>query len=90
VIEILSTNAILIYLSCLIVIYLIGKIFYVPLKLIGKIALNSILGGILITIINLIGSAFSFHIGLNIWTALTVGVLGIPGAILLIIIKIFL
>ena len=44
---------------------------------------------ILIFIINLIGGAFSFHIGLNVGTSILVGILGIPGVILLIILKIF-
>ena len=48
------------------------------------------LGGIIIYIINLIGVAFNFHIGLNIITAIFVGILGIPGAIILIILKFFL
>lgn len=51
---------------------------------------NSILGGILIFVINLIGGIFAFHIGLNILTAILVGLLGIPGAILLVILKLFL
>ena len=56
------------------------------IKLIG----NSIVGGIIIFLINLIGANFGFHIGLNIGTALVVGILGIPGAILLIILTLFL
>ena len=37
--------------------------------------------------INIIGSSFGFHIGLNLVTSITVGILGIPGAIALILIK---
>ena len=44
------------------------------LKLIG----NSILGGILLFCINSIGGIWGFHIGLNILTAVLVGLLGIP------------
>ena len=54
-----------------------------------KLIVNSVLGGLLIFIINLIGSAWGFHIGLNVVTAVLVGLLGIPGAILLIILKLF-
>ena len=52
--------------------------------------LNSILGGLIIALINWIGAAFNLHIGLNIFTAISVGILGIPGAILLTIFKLFL
>ena len=70
--------------------FIFGKIFIIPIKTILKLILNSILGGIIIYIINLIGVAFNFHIGLNIITAIFVGILGIPGAIILIILKFFL
>lgn len=81
---------VIIYISCIACIFIIGKIFSVPLIKILKLALNSVLGGVLIYIINLIGNAFSFHIGLNYITAIFVGLLGIPGAVLLIILKLFL
>lgn len=78
-----------IILGCIFAFWIIGKVFSIPLKAIGKLILNSILGGVLIFIINLVGQLFSFHIGLNVVTSLLVGILGIPGAILLIILKIF-
>ena len=49
-----------------------------PLKSITKIIGNSILGGILIFIVNTIGNFFNFHIGLNIITAIITGILGVP------------
>jgi len=74
----------------MIVIYILGRVFYIPLKYIGKMLLNSVLGGIFLMLLNGIGSLFSFHIGLNVGTALTIGILGLPGAILLIALKLFL
>jgi len=79
----------MIILGCIVGLWVVGKIFSIPLKAIFKLIANSILGGILIFIINLIGGAFSFHIGLNVGTSILVGILGIPGVILLIILKIF-
>ena len=66
------------------------KNFYITPKSILKLIGNSILGGLLLFVINLIGQMFSFHIGLNVLTAILVGLLGIPGAILLVILKLFL
>lgn len=74
----METNTIIIYLACIIGLIIFGKIFILPIKTILKIVGNSILGGLLIFIINLIGNAFNFHIGLNIVTALVVGILGVP------------
>ena len=76
---------ILIVAGCAIAISIIGKIFLFPIKKILKLVFNTIIGGAIIYIINLIGASFGFHIGLNIITSLVVGILGIPGAILLII-----
>jgi len=76
--------------ACIIAFWIVGRVFSVPLKAIWKLILNSISWGLLIFFINLIGGLFGFKIGLNIITAIIVGVLGIPGAVLLIILKIFL
>ena len=83
----LENSALLIYVACIIFIFLIGKIFIVPIKKIIKLIINSILGGALIYIINIIGEGYGFHIGLNIITSILVGILGIPGVVLLIILK---
>ena len=86
----LDTNTIIIYIACICFLFLFGKIFILPLKSVLRLVLNSILGGILIYIINLIGSLFGFHIGLNYITAIFAGILGIPGTILLVILKLIL
>lgn len=70
-------------------IFLFGRIFVKPLKFISKLLLNSILGLLLIFLINSIGGSFNFHIGLNIITSIMVGIFGIPGAVLLIFLQIF-
>lgn len=63
---------ILIIVSCICMFFVIGRIFIIPLKKILKLVFNSIIGGILIWIINLIGGIWSFHIGLNIFTSIWV------------------
>ena len=77
----------LIIISCICILFVIGRIFIVPIKWILKLVFNSILGGLLIEIINIIGGIWGFHIGLNLYTSLIVGFLGIPGAIFLILFK---
>ena len=82
----MPTN-IITYLACICFIFLFGKIFIVPIKKVLKLILNSILGGVVIFLINLIGANFGFHIGLNIFTSIVIGLLGLPGAVCLIIVK---
>lgn len=64
--------------SLYIFLLILGRIFILPLKSILKVIGNSIIGGVLIFVINLIGNMFNFHIGLNIGTAIIVGILGVP------------
>ena len=71
-------TTVIIYLACLIALFIIGKIFFVPLKHILKLLLNTALGGVLIYIVNVIGSSYNFHIGLNWATAIFTGILGVP------------
>jgi inhibitor of the pro-sigma K processing machinery len=85
----MDLKMLVVYVACIIGIFIIGKIFIIPIKLIVKLMINSILGGILLYVINIVGSMWQFHIGINLITSLMVGILGVPGAILLILIKIF-
>ena len=82
----MDTN-IITYLACICFIFIFGRIFIMPLKKILKLVFNSVLGGITIYIINLIGGSFGFHIGLNFFTSIVIGLLGLPGVVCLIIVK---
>ena len=73
------------YAGMVILIFLVGKIFLWPLKMILKLAANSLIGGLTIFVINAIGAGFGIFIPLNMLSALIVGALGIPGAALLLI-----
>ncbi len=83
----MDINTIIIYLACLIVLFIVGKIFYLPLKHIFKLLVNSVLGGFLIFVINVVGGTFGFHIGLNIGTAVFAGILGVPGVVALVLVS---
>ena len=83
----MNTNVIT-YLACVCLLFIFGRIFIVPIKKIMKLVLNSLLGGIAIWVINIIGANFNFHIGLNFFTSILIGLLGLPGTMCLIIIKI--
>lgn len=78
------------YLACICFLFIFGKIFIVPVKKILKLVFNSILGGVVIFLINIIGANFNFHIGLNFFTSIIIGLLGIPGAVALFLIKLWL
>lgn len=83
----MENYSLLIYISCIIFLIIIGKIFIMPLKKIMKLVINSAIGAGLIYIINLVGANFNFHIGLNWFTIICSGILGIPGVILIIMLR---
>lgn len=81
----MDLSVFIIYIGVITMFFVFGKIFLLPLKVAGKLAVNSILGGVLLIAINFIGSGFSVFIPVNILNACIVGVLGLPGTIMLII-----
>ncbi|MDF2655415.1 MAG: sigmaK-factor processing regulatory BofA [Bacillota bacterium] len=63
--------------------YVVGYMFLVPIKVLLRLVINSIAGAVSIVVINWIGSYWGVHISLNVLSAVIVGVLGVPGAVLL-------
>ena len=80
-------GVILAYAVGIILLFVLGRLFLVPLKFLMKLLYNSLLGAIAILLVNYIGGLIGFHIAFNIYTAFIVGTLGIPGFILLVILK---
>ena len=82
----LQTSVLLTYAGAILLLFLLGKIFLWPLKLILKLVVSSVVGGVILLAVNLVAGAIGLVlIPLNLITALVVGVLGIPGAVLLLI-----
>lgn len=73
------------YVGAIVLIFIVGKIFLWPLKLVLKLAASSVIGGFAILIINALGAGFGLLIPLNLISAVIVGILGVPGVILLLI-----
>jgi len=86
----LDIYTILGFLTGLCILFILCRIFIVPLKFMLKLLANSLIGAIILLIVNFAGSYFGFHIGLNFITILFVSILGVPGAILLVIIQLLL
>ncbi len=81
----LEAGIFLAYAAGLFFIYLLGKFLIVPLKWVGRLILNSIIGGIFILAVNLLGGHWGIFVPLNPLTAVITGLLGIPGAVLLLL-----
>lgn len=71
----------IIYLGVICIILIICKVFIKPIKVLIKILAKSIIGGIFLYIVNHIGI---MQIGINLFTILSIGILGIPGLVMLV------
>lgn len=72
-----------------IILYVLMWIFIKPVKIALRLIANSIIGALLLMIFNYIGGLWGLTIGVNIFTALTCGILGVPGFLLLLVLKWF-
>ncbi len=75
------------FIIAVLAIFVIGKIFAWPFKILINLIINGIMGGILLYLINLFGSSFGLIIPINAITALIAGFLGIPGVLFLVIVN---
>jgi inhibitor of the pro-sigma K processing machinery len=83
----LDLSIVVAYAFGIILLYIIGRILFIPLRFIFRLIFNGLIGGLLLWFLNIIGGAFGLHIAINPITALIAGFLGIPGVILLIALK---
>lgn len=79
-----TINLVLAGLFLLVVIYIGAQVMMKPVKLLWKVAINSVIGLILLLLVNYAASYFGFVLPINIITILVAGFLGIPGILLLI------
>lgn len=69
------------------VLFLVCKLLKVSAKIIIKLVWNGICGMVVLFIFNLIGGIFGLTIELTALNAVITGILGIPGVILLLLIR---
>lgn len=75
------------YVVGIILLLIIGRLLLTPLKVVLKLVVNALLGAVVILLVNWIGGIFGFHIAFNIYTSFIVGTLGVPGFVLLVLLK---
>ena len=55
-----------------------AKLLDLPLRLLKKFIVNSVVGVVLLSIVKLLG----FHVTINIFTSLAAGIFGVPGVLI--------
>jgi SigmaK-factor processing regulatory protein BofA. len=63
------------------------RVFRTPLKLALKLLFNTLLGFAALWLVNRTSAFTGLSLGVNLWNALTVGILGLPGFVLLLLVK---
>lgn len=71
----------------LVALYVLVRAFAAPLRALAALAGRMALGGLAVWLLGFALSPFGVHLGLNPVTALVVGTLGVPGALLLVALK---
>ena len=77
------------YAGAMIVIFIIGKLFLWPVKMILRLVASSLIAEVCILLINTVFAGAGLFIPLNLLTAVTAGVLGIPGLVMLLLLNLF-
>jgi inhibitor of the pro-sigma K processing machinery len=80
-------NYLTIILTAIIVLLLAKFVFHVSLKRIIELVINILLGIVVLWLINKFGGSLGISIPINIITGLVVGVLGLPGVIILLLLN---
>lgn len=83
----MSVGAVAAYILSAVLLLVIGRIFFKPLRGLLILVLHSLLGGVGLYIFNLIFMSIGFTIGLNPVTASVCGLFGLPGLVLLVLLK---
>lgn len=61
------------------------RIFSAPLRLAVRLLGNTLLGFVALWAVNMTAGITGLALGLNVWNALVIGVLGLPGFVLLLL-----
>ncbi len=75
---------------CLIALFLLAalvRLFAAPLRLALRVLLNTLLGFGALFLLNVLAPLTGVALGFNVWNALAVGVLGVPGFALLLLLR---
>ena len=82
----LNQKVIAVLLAAFLVIALL-RVFSAPLRMVLRLLANTLLGFLALWAVHLTAGFTGIALGLNLWNALVVGVLGLPGFVLLLLVQ---
>lgn len=78
------------YVAGIILLLICVQVLAKPLEWLARAVGNSILGGVVLWLIGLVGSLFHLHVAVNPVSAVVAGLLGAPGVVALVLMRIIL
>lgn len=72
------------FIAGLVFLALIGRLLIVPRRFFWRLIASGVGGALIILLVNLVSPITHFSLHLNAFTALAIGFLGIPGALMLV------
>ncbi len=81
---------VLLYLLGAVGICFLLRFFGKPIRFLFRIALSSVFGGILLLLLNTFGASYGICLAINPVTACISGILGVPGVLAMLFIKLWL
>ena len=85
-----SVSMIVVIAAIVLAVILVLRILSKPIRFLFKLLINTVLGFVLLWIINFFGGAIGLALEFSLINALVIGLLGIPGVLLLLAIHFFL
>ena len=85
----MSIGVIMAFAGAIVALYLICKLFTLPIRLFFKLVYNGVIGGVLLWIVNYVGAYVHFSVPLNPLTAVIAGFFGLPGVVVIILYQLF-
>lgn len=85
----MDLSVVIAYLLGLVILYFLARLLLIPLKVVARLIINGIIGGLMLAVFNLVGGYFGLYLAINPVTVLVAGLMGIPGVVLLIAIRYF-
>ena len=83
--ELIASFAVGLALVCL-----TGYLLLVPMRFLWRLLAGGVLGALALLVVNFIGRWLGFSVEINPFTAMAVGFLGLPGAVLVVVLQLML
>ena len=66
---------------------MIGYLLLVPMRFMWRLVAGGVMGALALGLVNMLGALMGFCVEINPFTAMAVGFLGLPGAVLVVALK---